>query len=73
VAFKTLQTQTEPTTLEAMSERLAEIGPIDVPSNSGKRRTKANRALLAEIGKLGGEWLEVSLWGRTCQRNLMLL
>ncbi len=60
MAFKTLQTRTEPTTLEAMAERLAarcaEIGPIDVPRNSGKRRTEAKRALLAEIEKLGGAW-----------------
>ncbi len=60
MAFKTLQTRTEPTTLEAMSARLAvrraEIGPIDVPRNSGTRRTASKRALLAEIEKLGGEW-----------------
>jgi hypothetical protein len=60
MAFKTLQTRTEPTTLKAMSERLearrAEIGPIDVPRNSGTRRTAAKRALLAEIEKLGGDW-----------------
>lgn len=60
MAFKTLQTRTEPTTLEVMSERLAarraEIGPVDVPRNSGKRRTEVKRALLAEIDKLGGDW-----------------
>jgi len=60
MAFKTLQTRTEPTTLEAMAERLAarraEIGPIDVPRNSGTCRTASKRALLAEIEKLGGEW-----------------
>jgi hypothetical protein len=60
MAFKTLQTRTEPTTLEAMSQRLdarrAEIGPIEVPRNSGKRRTEAKRALLAEIEQLGGDW-----------------
>lgn len=56
----TLQTQTEPTTLEAVSERLAarraEIGPVEVLRNSGKRGTDDKRALLAEIEKLGGEW-----------------
>ena len=39
-----------------LEARRAEIGPIDVPRNSGTRRTKAKRALLAEIEKLGGEW-----------------
>ncbi|MBX9664323.1 hypothetical protein [Novosphingobium sp.] len=60
MAFKTLQTRTEPVTLEAMAERLAarraEIGEIEIPRNSGKRRTASKRALLAEIEKLGGEW-----------------
>lgn len=60
MAFKTLQTLTEPTTLEAMATRLAarraELGEVDVPRNSGKRRTASKRALLAEIEKLRGEW-----------------
>jgi hypothetical protein len=60
MAFKTLQTRTEPVTLEAMAERLAarraEIGDVEVPRNSGKRRTASKRALLAEIEKLGGDW-----------------
>lgn len=60
MAFKTLQTRTEPVTLEAMAERLAarraEIGEVAVPRNSGKRRTASKRALLAEIEKLGGNW-----------------
>ncbi|WP_421853809.1 hypothetical protein [Novosphingobium sp.] len=60
MAFKTLQTKTEATTLEAMSTRLAarraEIGDVEVPRNSGKRRTASKRALLAEIEKLGGDW-----------------
>jgi len=60
MAFKTLQTRTEPTTLEAMSARLAarraELGVIEVPRNSGSRRTSSKRALLAEIEKLGGNW-----------------
>jgi hypothetical protein len=60
MAFKTLQTRAEPTTLEAMSKhpaaRRAEIGPVEVPRNSGKHRTEAKRALLAEIEKLGEEW-----------------
>lgn len=60
MAFKTLQTRTEPVTLEVMAERLAarraEIGEVEVPRNSGKRRTASKRALLAEIEKLGGDW-----------------
>jgi hypothetical protein len=60
MAFKTLQTRAEPTTLEAMSKHLAarraETGPVEVPRNSGKRRTEAKHALLAEIEKLGEEW-----------------
>jgi hypothetical protein len=60
MAFKTLQTRTEPTTLEAMAERLAarraEIGEVEIPRNSGNRRTASKRALLAEIEKLGGDW-----------------
>lgn len=60
MAFKTLQTRTEPVTLEAMAERLAarkaELGDIEIPRNSGARRTASKRALLAEIEKLGGDW-----------------
>jgi hypothetical protein len=60
MAFKTLQTRTEPVTLEAMADRLAarraEIGEVEVPRNSGNRRTASKRALLAEIEKLGGDW-----------------
>ena len=60
MAFKTLQTRTEPVTLEAMAERLAarkaELGEIEIPRNSGARRTASKRALLAEIEKLGGDW-----------------
>jgi len=58
--FKTLQTRTEPVSLEAMAERLAarkaELGEIEIPRNSGTRRTASKRALLAEIEKLGGSW-----------------
>lgn len=60
MAFKTLQTRREPMTLEAMAERIAarraEIGMVEVPRNSGNRRTASKRALLAEIEKLGGQW-----------------
>jgi hypothetical protein len=60
MAFKTFQTRREPVTLAAMAaaieDRRAEIGPVDVPRNSGSRRTSSKRALLAEIEKLGGNW-----------------
>jgi hypothetical protein len=39
-----------------LAARRAEIGAVEVPRNSGKRRTASKRALLAEIEKLGGEW-----------------
>jgi hypothetical protein len=39
-----------------LAARRAEIGPVDVPRNSGTRRTASKRALLAEIEKLGGDW-----------------
>lgn len=39
-----------------LEARRAEIGPIVMPRNSGTRRTKAKRTLLAEIERLGGEW-----------------
>lgn len=39
-----------------LAARRAEIGEIDIPRNSGNRRTASRRALLAEIEKLGGDW-----------------
>ena len=36
--------------------RKAAAGPLDVPRNSGKRRTPSKRALLKEIRKAGGKW-----------------
>jgi hypothetical protein len=61
LAFKTLQTEHEPITLEALAERIerrrAALGrEIDVPRNSGERRTASKRALLAEIAKTGAKW-----------------
>lgn len=61
MAFKTLQTQREPITLEAHLQRLADrraaLGvEIEVPRNSGERRTPSKRALLAAIEAMGGQW-----------------
>ncbi len=39
-----------------LAARKAELGEIEVPRNSGARRTASKRALLAEIEKLGGDW-----------------
>lgn len=37
-----------------LAARRADICPIAVPRNTATRRTKAKRALLAKIEKLGG-------------------
>lgn len=39
-----------------LSRRREEAGPIDIPRNSGNRRTKTKRALLAALAKLGATW-----------------
>jgi len=41
---------------ERLAARRAEIGEVEIPRNSGKRRTASKRALLAEIEKPGGNW-----------------
>ena len=45
---------------KAMSEKLtrrrAELGEIDIPRNSGERRTPGKRALLKAIEEAGGKW-----------------
>lgn len=45
---------------KAMSEKLtrrrAELGEIDIPRNSGERRTPSKRALLKAIEEAGGKW-----------------
>ncbi len=60
MAFKTLKTEREPISMEALGQQLAarkaELGGVEVPRNSGANRTASKRALLAEIAKLGGEW-----------------
>jgi hypothetical protein len=59
--FKNLPTESEPITLEAHLERLeqrrAALGrEINVPRNSGTRRTASKRALLAAIEATGAKW-----------------
>jgi len=39
-----------------LAARRAQIGPIDVPRNSGTRRTASKRALLKAIEEAGGRW-----------------
>ncbi len=60
MAFKTLKTKREPVSLEALGQRItrrrAEIGEIDIPRNSGTRRTASKRALLKAIEDAGGKW-----------------
>ena len=61
MAFKTLKTSREAISLTALGERIAKrravAGPVDVPCNAGQRRTHSKQALLAEIGKAGGDWI----------------
>lgn len=60
MAFKTLKTRHEAISLAALGEEIAErrrvVGPVDVPRNSGARRTRAKKALLEQIIKAGGDW-----------------
>lgn len=39
-----------------LMRRRAALGHLDIPRNSGKRRTASKRALLKEIEKAGGRW-----------------
>lgn len=41
---------------DVMRRRAALGGEIDVPRNSGERRTESKRALLAAIEAAGGKW-----------------
>ena len=60
MAFKTLKTRRAPVTLEALGaaveRRRALLGDVDVPRNSGTRRTPSKRALLKAIEDAGGQW-----------------
>jgi hypothetical protein len=39
-----------------LARRLEETGPIDMPRNSGTRRTKSKQMLLDALAKLGATW-----------------
>ena len=39
-----------------LTRRRAELGDIEVPRNSGTRRTESKRALLKAIEDAGGKW-----------------
>jgi hypothetical protein len=39
-----------------IARRRAEVGDIEIPRNSGKRRTASKRALLKAIEEAGGKW-----------------
>lgn len=41
---------------ERLFARRAELGQVDMPRNSGKRRTVSKRALLEAIAATGAKW-----------------
>ena len=41
---------------EKLAKRRAELGDIDIPRNSGTRRTESKRELLKVIEDAGGKW-----------------
>lgn len=60
MAFKTFKTRREPVTLKDLGARIArraaELGGVEVPRNTGTRRTASKRALLKAIEDIGGKW-----------------
>ena len=60
MVFKTFKVKREPITLEELGRRIdrrrAEVGDIEIPRNSGNRRTASKRALLKAIEDIGGKW-----------------
>lgn len=60
MAFKTFKPKREEITFEELGRRIArrraEVGRVDVPRNSGERRTASKRALLKAIEEAGGKW-----------------
>jgi hypothetical protein len=60
MAFKTFKPKREPVTLEGLGQsitrRRAELGEVEIPRNSGTRRTPSKRALLKAIEDAGGKW-----------------
>jgi hypothetical protein len=41
---------------DVMRRRAAVGGEVNMPRNSGKRRTESKKALLAAIAEAGGKW-----------------
>ncbi|HKT84538.1 MAG TPA: hypothetical protein VJQ77_00470 [Novosphingobium sp.] len=60
MGFRTFKPKREPITLEELGARIArrraELGKVEVPRNSGNRRTGSKRALLKAIEEAGGKW-----------------
>jgi hypothetical protein len=60
MAFQTFKPKREAITLAALGEEIAArrdaVGPVDVPRNSGARRTPGKVELLKQIAKAGGTW-----------------
>jgi hypothetical protein len=60
MASKSSKTDPVPITLEAFGRELAcrreAAGPLDLPRNTGDRRTESKKALLAAIEAAGGKW-----------------
>lgn len=60
MAFKTLKTKRAAVTLEALGalvdRRRQAVGEVEVPRNTGQRRTASKRALLKAIKDAGGKW-----------------
>lgn len=60
MAFKTLKTKRAAVTLEALGaavdRRRQVVGDVEVPRNTGQRRTASKRALLKAIEQAGGKW-----------------
>jgi hypothetical protein len=60
MVFKTFKVKREAIPLDefgrSIARRRAEVGDIEIPRNSGTRRTASKRALLKAIEDAGGKW-----------------
>ena len=60
MVFKTFKPKREPIELSelaaSITRRRAELGDVDIPRNSGTRRTASKRGLLKAIEEAGGKW-----------------
>jgi hypothetical protein len=60
MAFKTFKPKRKEITFEELGQRIArrraEVGDVEIPRNSGNRRTASKRALLKAIEDIGGKW-----------------